>query len=367
MVSSARRPSGPAQEAVEELVAEQLAAGEHLGVQVAARLEGRPVVAVTAGWLDPARRRPAAADSLFSLFSCTKGLAALALWRLIERGELRLDGEVLGATVEQVLSHQAGLHRAPAELDAELLADLGAGVAWLERQAPAWPAGEAAAYHTVTFGWLAELLARRHAGKTLSQLVRDEVAAPLGLTDSLMLGLTPEHGPRAAVVVERAEARGLRWVDSPGPHPAQEAFPPRFEPDWNDDRLRRCGHGAFGGWAEARALAEVFGRVDELVGRQARTELSALVTDAPDRCLELAVRRGVGVELGGADEDGLVGSLGPRLSAFGHGGHGGQVAVADPEVGLSIAVLVNLLPAPEAAAERTGRICDLIRGVLGVA
>lgn len=352
-------------DAVAAAVADQVAAGRHLGVQVAAWFEGELIVDVAAGWLDPARTRPVAKDSLFSLFSVTKALAALALWRLVARGELDLDTRQGAATVEQLLSHQAGLHRVPADIDTAFLSDLDKGLAWLATQQPAWPPGDAAGYHTLSHGWITEGLSRWATGKTLAQLVQDEVVTPLGLDGHVSLGLTADD--RAATIVELAEARGLAWIGDAASHPAREAFPPTFVPDWNDPRLRRCGHGAFGGWASARALAEVFARVDELVGLDTRTCVTRLVSDAVDVCLELPVRRGTGVELGGADLDGIVGSLGPRATAFGHGGHGGQVAVADPDVGLSIVVLANLLPSPEEASDRTTPICELIRALLGVA
>jgi CubicO group peptidase (beta-lactamase class C family) len=365
----------PVQDAVADLVADQVAAGRHLGVQVAAWFDGAPVVDVAAGFLDPLRFRPTRSDSLFAAFSVTKAVGALAIWRMIGRGEVELDAPArwywpalrADATLEQLLTHQAGLHHVPPDIDAALLADLDAGVAWVEQLDPAWPPGSDVGYHTLTFGWILEGLARRKVHMTLAGLVEAEVLRPLGIRSGLRLGLTPSAEREAAVVVERPEARGLGWIEEDGDHPARQAFPPTFQPDWNDDRLRRSGHGAFGAWATAATLAEVFARVGEIIRPDPLACLTRLVTDRVDRCLALPVRRGVGVELGGPDPDGRVGALGPRQSAFGHGGHGGQVVVADPEVGLSIAVLANLLPDPEEASDRTVTICELIRGLLGVA
>ena len=131
----------PVQDAVADLVADQVAAGRHLGVQVAAWFEGEPVVDVAAGWLDSDRTRPVRHDSLFSLFSVTKALAALALWRLVERDELDLDARRGAATVEQLLSHQGGLHRVPPDIDTAFLADLDRGLAWLAAQEAGVAAG----------------------------------------------------------------------------------------------------------------------------------------------------------------------------------------------------------------------------------
>ncbi len=64
---------------VEELVQRQIADGRQLGVQVCAYLRGQQVVEVSAGQMGPDDARPVQADTLFSSFSTTKGVAATAL------------------------------------------------------------------------------------------------------------------------------------------------------------------------------------------------------------------------------------------------------------------------------------------------
>ncbi len=342
--------------AVAELIAEQQKAGQHLGVQVAARWRGRPVVEVAAGRLEPEGHRPVEPDSLFCCFSVSKALAARRLWSLVVDGRLDpsrpvasyWEGFTASATVAQLLSHQAGLHRVPAALDADFLADEAAGPAWIVAQEPTWEPGSASGYHTLTYGWLVGGLYKAVTGDPLPRVLDHDV----------YLGLPAAEARRAATIVEPSTARGLRWVDD-DTHPALQAMPPGFVPDWNDPRLRAACQPAFSGWASARALAA---HVDSIA--PAEYELGRqLQVDGLDRVLELPVRRGLGVELGGRFEGGAVGALGPNERAFGHGGHGGQVVVRDPEAELTIAVLVNLLAEPELAAERTTTICELIRGL----
>jgi len=344
------------QAAVAELVADQCAAGRHLGVQVHARLAGRTVVDVAAGWLDAGHRRPVRRDSLFCCFSVTKAIAATAVWQLLADGRLGVDrpvgelwpGFVAPATVGQLLSHQAGLHRVPAGLDTALLTDDRAGVEWVAALEPAWPPGSASGYHTLTYGWLVRGLVEAVTGRPFPRVMAPDV----------FVGLPAADAGRAAEVVEAVSARGLAWVAG-ADHPALEAMPPSFVPDWNDPAVRGACQPAFSGWASASALAAY---VDGLEPALFEPAIVPLVTGV-DRCLELPVRRGLGVELGGRFEGGAVGALGPRERAFGHGGHGGQVVVRDPDAGLTIAVLVNLLAEPEEAADRTTTICELIRGL----
>lgn len=350
-------------EAVLALVAAQFARGEQLGMQVAARYHGELVVDLAAGWLDPDRAEPVALDSLFCCFSVTKALAAREAWRLIAEGRLdptRLvsdywSGFRAPVTVAQLLTHQGALHRAPRPLSQDFLVRADLGLAWVEGLDPEWPPGEASGYHTLTYGWLVRGLVEAVTGAPF----------PRRLAPDVFVGLPLEHVGRAATIVEAAEARGLGWVDdargAAGPteagHPALDAMDPAFVPDWNDPAVRGACQPAFSGWAGARALAE---HVDTIAAEHF-VPATATAFEGVDRCLELPVRRGWGVELGGRYEGGAVGALGPNPCAFGHGGHGGQVVVRDPDADLTIAVLVNLLPAPELAAERTTTICELIR------
>ncbi|MGD9754251.1 MAG: serine hydrolase domain-containing protein [Acidimicrobiia bacterium] len=359
-------PDTEVHHAIDALVADQCAAGQHLGVQVAALWDGELVVDVARGWLDAERTRPVGPDSLFCCFSVTKALAAFEVWALLDAGRIGRHqplaelwpGFRAPVTVEQVLTHQGGLHRVPQPLTTELLTDDRAGLEWVAALEPAWPPGSAAGYHTLTYGWLVRGLLEAATGEPFPAVLGPDVFVGLPATD--------RH--RAAGIVEADGARGLPWLDlgaagaGSGPtHPAAEAMPPAFVPDWNHPAMRAARQPAFSGWSSARALAT---HVDRLPARRV-VEGARLVVDGVDRCLEVPVRRGLGVELGGRFEGGAVGALGPHPHAFGHGGHGGQVVVRDPRAGLTIAVLVNLLPAPELAAERTTTVCEVLRGLTG--
>jgi CubicO group peptidase (beta-lactamase class C family) len=65
-----------------------------LGAAVAITLEGRFVVDLWAGWMDQSRVRPWQHDTLVNVFSVGKGMTALALLMLAERGLVDLDAPV---------------------------------------------------------------------------------------------------------------------------------------------------------------------------------------------------------------------------------------------------------------------------------
>ena len=79
------------------------------------------MVDVWGGWLDADRTQPWQRDSIACVFSCTKGLAAIALLLLVDRGEVDLEAPVARywpefadagkdeLPVRYLLTHEAGL------------------------------------------------------------------------------------------------------------------------------------------------------------------------------------------------------------------------------------------------------------------
>src|SRR4051794_4062125 len=156
------------------------------------------------GWEDRARTRPWRRDTQALGFSATKGLAAMVLHRLADRGMLDYDEPVasfwpeFGAagkeriTVRELISHCGGLSdvQAIARDGRELLDHL----LMEERLAAARPQSPPGmpAYHAFTFGWLASGLARAITGSGMRELIRRELAEPLGTT-GLELGAPSGH------------------------------------------------------------------------------------------------------------------------------------------------------------------------------
>ena len=164
------------------------------GGALVVRAGDRVLADLRIGWEDRARTRPWRRETQALGFSATKGLAAMVLHRLVDRGLLAYD-EPVGSfwpefamagkgriTVRELISHRGGLYdvQAVARDARDLLDHLGME----ERLAAARPQGPPGrpAYHAFTFGWLAAGLARAVTGKGMRELVRSELADPLGTT-----------------------------------------------------------------------------------------------------------------------------------------------------------------------------------------
>jgi CubicO group peptidase (beta-lactamase class C family) len=270
------------------------------------------------------------------IFSGTKGLVAMCLLLLIERGQLDLDAPVShywpeflhrDVLVRHVVSHMAGLPglRPPPTL--EDLLDGERMAARLAAEPPFWPAGERLAYHALTFGWLCGELVRRIDGRTVGTFFANEFAQPLDL--ELWIGLPAEVEPRVA----RLEPEpGYSLVGEPGPllealyGSLLHSFP------WNEPAFHAAeipGGNAIG---TARSLALLYGRLEAVLRPETillgRTELSR----GPCAVTGLPYAFGVGFELQTERR-----SLGPPANAFGHTGSGGSAhgAWPDEHVGFS--------------------------------
>ncbi len=373
--------------AVLELLQAQIGAGRQIGVQVAAYLQGGPIIDVAAGKLGPDDDRPVRNDSLFLSFSTTKGPSALVIHQLADRGIIDYDAPVAeywpefaqngkGAiTVAQAMSHQAGLHAMPPDFQPEHVTDWDAALEWVAAGTPAWEPGTTNAYHAVTYGWIVGGIVRGSTGRHFSEVIRTEVAEPLGVADEFFVGIPDEPSVlnRVASLAIVGAGEGL---PIPADSPFFEAMPKAMWQHFNDLEFRTaCMPGANGHFS-ARALARMYGALAnggtidgvELVSPERIASMQELQTAEKDRVLGPSIRRSTGFMLGGLGPDlhgNLVhGPMGPRGTAFGHAGAGGSTGFADPELGLGVAVTINKMAYPNPGEGTTLEICDLIRSLV---
>ncbi len=193
---------------VREAFAKEFADGNELGAGVALTLEGEVVVDLWGGHQDRERTKPFERDTLVNVFSTTKGLTAIALHRLVDEGLVDLDAPVArywpefaqagkaALPVRYLLSHQAGLAAIKKILPPGALFDWDLMTRELAAQAPWWEPGKAHGYHALTFGWLNGEVVRRVRGKRIGDVVRDEIARPLGA--QFEIGFGPELDAQVA-------------------------------------------------------------------------------------------------------------------------------------------------------------------------
>jgi CubicO group peptidase (beta-lactamase class C family) len=170
------------------------------GVQLALRRHGELVLGTATGISDLGAGTPLTEEHLFRIASHSKTFAAVLVLRLVEQGRLRLDdpiaahlpelegAAIAGRTLAELLAHGSGVIRDSEDGDFwqgarpfpdrdELLAVARAG------SAAVLPATEHWKYSNITYGLLG-LMLEAVTGATFPELVRDEIAGPLGLRDT---------------------------------------------------------------------------------------------------------------------------------------------------------------------------------------
>jgi len=334
-----------------------------VGAAVAVRHRGELVVDLWAGLADRDGGRPWQRDTAALVFSSTKGVTAVLLHVLAERGEIDLDAPVAaywpdfaaegkGAlTVRDALAHRAGVPVVDRALTLEQVLAWDPVVEAIAAQRPVWPPGTRHGYHVRTYGWIAGELVRRVTGRRFGDAVARELAAPLAL--ELWVGLPEAEEPRVATLlppppIADPKARALfDKLAGPGTLTGRALTGPsdlfHYDTMWNRRALRAAEMPSSNGIATARALATLYGAlVSEVDGvRLLRPETVAAAchprSEGPDAVLILPSRFGTGF------------MLPPTLStaapggAFGHAGAGGSLGFADPAAQIGFGYVMNAM------------------------
>ncbi len=202
----------PRFERVREQFLREFSAGNEVGAAVCVTLEGETVVELWGGHQDRQRTRPWERDTLVNVYSTTKGITAIALHRLVDEGAVDLDAPVARywpefaqagkerLPVRHLLSHEAGLAAVRKPLPVDALYDWRLMCEVLAEQAPWWEPGTQHGYHALTYGWLVGEVIRRVRGKSVGQVVREEIARPLGA--EFEIGFGPELDARVAPLLQ---------------------------------------------------------------------------------------------------------------------------------------------------------------------
>ncbi len=204
------------------------------GAAVCVYHHGECVVDLWGGARDR-RGSPWRRETMAPSFSTTKGVASTLVHMMVDRGLLDYDDRVAqhwpefaragkqDITVRHVLAHQSGLYHIRQMIDsADRMRDWEHMIRAIERAAPVHPPGERTGYHGLTYGFLAGEILQRVTGRRFVDLVREELAAPLGL-DGLYVGAPRSEIHRAAELMSVDREPAL-WERALGAETLREAI-----------------------------------------------------------------------------------------------------------------------------------------------
>lgn len=304
-----------------------------------------------------------APDSLFAIYSASKPFAALLVHLLAERGQLNLDDRVAqywpefaqngkgSITIRHALQHRAGIPVTGGLIGTALhMHDWAKAIRDVERTKPRWHAGEVAAYHFISYGFILGELVGRVSGRPIRKFLADELLEPLGL-DDIHLGL-PDHALGRAV-------------------PVIATHPSEIMNQWLTNRrsTRQCVAPAASMSSAAPQLARFYqmllggGTLDGVRVMQPEPVAAArtLSSDGLDAFITRRVRWAQGFQLGGPNEArDLTRLMGATSSpdAFGHAGNASCVTWADPSRDLVVVYLSNLQHGIDRGIAHLGEISD---------
>ncbi|XP_038047466.1 beta-lactamase domain-containing protein 2-like [Patiria miniata] len=330
--------------------------------------KGSKVVDLWGGFADTTVRQLWEEDTMTVIFSATKGIAALCMSMLVDRGQLDFDQTVAfywpefaqrgkeKITVRMLLNHEAGLAATAQPISFKDLKDQDALGRLLAESPPCWPPGTGHGYHAFTFGlYCSQLLMRVDPQRrTLGQFFKDEVAEPFDI--DIHIGLPLELNYRVA--------RLTGILDFP--YSVSLSYIPRDVVSWLfiwafvtgrsfiheviqkatdmamirkmiKPQARALENPSSSGIGTARAAAKVYGILanggQPLQGQRLLSK--KLVEDILAEAGPPSLDKVVAIETNFSNGYALFDCEGSRQ--FGHHGAGGQQCVADPQYKLGIA------------------------------
>ncbi len=351
--------------------------GEELGASFCIRHEGETKIDLWGGIADKATGKPWEEDTVSIVFSSTKGIMALTAHMLIEEGKLDPDQPVAEiwpefavngkeqATVRMMLNHTVGLPAFSEQVPEGLFYNWDATCAQLAAQAPFWEPGSNQGYHAVTFAWTVGELIRRVTGKTPGTVIKEYLAAPLGL--DLHCGTPESVEPRIAPMITANV--GDMDPENLSPFIAKalsdaDSVPHKFL--FNDGGFTaginsRQAHAAeipsANGITNARGLAGAYTPFAMGGTYQGKTFVSDKVlrgmtqvsaATGRDETLYMPTRFSMGFMKSMDNRNnrfGMTDSAIMGVRAFGHVGAGGSIGLADPRHGLAIGYTMNQMGA----------------------
>jgi len=339
----------PLQDTIQTLLNSFVAEGNERGVQVAAYIDGELVVDAFAGVADARTGRAVDGDTLFPVFSTTKGIFSTMIHILAERGQIDYDTPIAkywpefaangkeAVTMRHAMSHTSGIPYVAEGITLEQTWDWDYMCRMVAQLRPVYPVGAKQHYHPLTFGWILGETARRVDGRTVPQLLEEEICRPLGMT-RLYCGIPADVEPETAF---------LELVPNPPvvvPPPPNDV-PPCAMPlhEWiNRPGSRVVPQPGCSGIMSARSIARHYAAC--LPGGVDGVELIS-----PER-LRIATEeqiptggydggfgdKALGYQFGTRSDD-----LGHSATAFGHGGHGGSQGYGDTKYRLAVGITRN--------------------------
>jgi len=377
--------------------------GSMVGLQLCVLKDGTEIANVAAGTMGVANPRPVTSDTLFNVFSVSKGLLTVCALRLVQDGSIEsVDDPVCkywpafatkpNITVRHLLTHQAGLSNVyPEDATLDTLLDWTKMTKFMAEDAkPSHEPGEETQYHALTYAWLIGGLIEAVTGRPYEELFEDLLSATKGNRQRLFLaGISGDVDDEKDLAVLSMDKRGIpqqRRDERKSPQETKNADGSSRDEEETDEeeqrkkakrslakyrglqqlmnpsvfnmrKVREAKLPSANGHASASALARFFDAVirpvDPLLApdvlAEARTpHRSSSSSRSPGSSNAMLDDSQSSFGLGFQLHDFVI-SDGRTVASIGHSGVGGNLVLAVPEENAVIALTLNQLSGDSAA------------------
>ena len=353
---------------VKDLFNELHASDREIGSSFSVYKDGKPLIDLWGGYKDQEKTSPWEKNTLATVWSTTKGIAAITIAYAFEKGLIDYEEKVskywpeFGCngkeeiTVGMLLSHQAGICGSRSK-DVEDYYSQKVMAKELANMKPIWEPGTASGYHSMTYGWLTSELILRVTGKTLGTFYADEIGNPNEI--DFFIGLPETEEKRVVEMVpfpkeenqseEPAEINDAKRAVRRGPN----LINLQNSRDWRAAEIPSAnGQGCASGLAKLYSLVVSNDPSLKILNEETITKMTKERITNRDLVLDVVTRWGAGFIM---NMHKVI--YGPVQRSFGHSGWGGSCAFGDPENNLGISYVMNQMKNNFAA---DGRSLELI-------
>ena len=355
-------------EKVFEQFRENLETNIDIGASFSVYSNNKALINLAGGYKNKDKTEPWSLDTTVCVHSTGKGVVAMCLALLIDRGLLNLDEAVANywpefgskskgnISVKTLLSHQAGLFAWKEKMTEEDFLNWDYCVGLLANQETLHEPNSEICYHPKSIGFLIGELVKRITGNSIGKFLKDELADPLNVECTI--------GTPAEKHINIAELMNSKNLNDAFKEPnnideyVMKAFlnPGNRTRTTNTAEFREAEIPALNCHSNSSSLAKLYDHFfnNEFVSKSTFKKITSIEVKGNDQVMKRPMQWSpVGFSIGGGK------LFGESSHAFGHTGWGGSMAFTDPDNNLSVAYTMNLLTGSMLGDHRAMKLVEL--------
>lgn len=329
-----------------------LASSIDIGASFAVYSNGKLLVDLAGGFKNKDKTELWTPTTTVCVHSTGKGIVAMCLAILIEKGMLNLDSKVseywpeFGASnktdikVRTLLSHQAGLYAWKEKMTESDFLNWNYCTELLAAQETLHIPGTKICYHAKSIGFLVGELIKRISGKSVGEFLKEELVDPLNV--SCTIGTPISYHSEIAELISSPDLNAAFNDRDKIDKYTMSAFlnPGNRTRTANTEEFKVAEIPALNCHSNSVSLAKLYDYFfnSGLVSNSTLESITSIEIKGDDQVMKRPMQWSpVGFSVGGGK------LFGTSSRSFGHTGWGGSMAFTDPENNLSIAYTMNLL------------------------